>query len=233
MRGDPETPPERATMKFSQQAWSRIDPIYGAILEHPFIRELSQGSLSRARFQFYMTQDALYLAEFAAVLSLIAGRAPDPDTQARFEASARNVMMVEQALHETFFREFGVEDDMTARAGMTPACFSYTNYLHRVVGREPVAVAVAAVLPCFWIYWQVGRHIRSQAAPENPYQRWIETYGNPDFGARVDNFTAIADGMAASAPPETQAAMLEAFRRAAQLEWMFWDSAYRLESWPV
>jgi hypothetical protein len=27
--------------------------------------------------------------------------------------------------------------------------------------------------------------------------------------------------------------MIRAFVRASQLEWMFWDSAHRLESWPV
>jgi thiaminase/transcriptional activator TenA len=27
--------------------------------------------------------------------------------------------------------------------------------------------------------------------------------------------------------------MLDAFVRACEYEWMFWDSAYRLESWPT
>jgi len=27
--------------------------------------------------------------------------------------------------------------------------------------------------------------------------------------------------------------MYDAFARATQLEWIFWDSAFRLESWPV
>ncbi len=220
-------------MTFSQTAWGQIAPIYSAILEQPFIRELSAGSLSRARFQFYMTQDALYLAEFSRVLSLIAARTPDPDAKTQFTASAQNVMVVEQALHETFFKEFGIGDDVMAKAEMASTCFAYTNYLHRVVGQEPAAVAVASVLPCFWIYWEVGKHIRAQAAPENPYQRWIETYGNPVFGERVTNVIAIADDMAASAPTEINDAMQEAFRRASQLEWMFWDSAYRLEGWPV
>jgi thiaminase/transcriptional activator TenA len=35
------------------------------------------------------------------------------------------------------------------------------------------------------------------------------------------------------ASPSARERMHAAFRRAAQLEWMFWDSAYRLEDWPV
>jgi thiaminase/transcriptional activator TenA len=41
------------------------------------------------------------------------------------------------------------------------------------------------------------------------------------------------DEAAAGASPGLQARMHAAYTRAAQLEWMFWDSAYRLEQWPV
>ena len=41
------------------------------------------------------------------------------------------------------------------------------------------------------------------------------------------------DEAAAAASPNGRAKMHAAFTRATQLEWMFWDSAYRLEAWPV
>jgi thiaminase/transcriptional activator TenA len=44
---------------------------------------------------------------------------------------------------------------------------------------------------------------------------------------------AISDQVAIDATPALRAQMLAAFKRASQLEWMFWDSAYRLEAWPV
>ncbi|MBT3532238.1 MAG: thiaminase II [Rhodospirillaceae bacterium] len=219
-------------MKFSEQTWGRIAPIYGAILDHPFIQELSAGSLSRERFQFYMIQDALYLADFSAALALIADRTPDPDIATQFRESARNALAVEGVLHETFLREFGTSGDKTT-VEASSTCFAYTNYLLATAQRSPVEVAVAAVLPCFWIYWEVGKHIRAGAAPANPYQRWIDTYGDEVFGSRVRHAISIADGMADAAAPTDRDAMLAAFYRASQLEWMFWDSAYRRETWPV
>ena len=220
-------------MKFSEQAWGEIAPIHARILEHPFIRELALGTLSRERFQFYMIQDALYLTDFSRVLSLIAARAPDPDTMLRFDESARNALIVERTMHETFFREFSITGDAVARAEMTSTCFGYTNFLLATAQRSPVEVSIAAVLPCFWIYWEVGSFIRAEAAPANPYWRWVETYGDEKFGARVREVIATADEMAASTAPTVRDGMMHAFRRAAQLEWMFWDSAYRLETWPV
>jgi thiaminase (transcriptional activator TenA) len=41
------------------------------------------------------------------------------------------------------------------------------------------------------------------------------------------------DEAASSAAPGLRERMHAAYRRAAQLEWMFWDSAYRQEQWPV
>lgn len=220
-------------MTFSERAWEDIAPIYGAILDHPFIRELAGGTLSTERFRFYMVQDALYLAAFSRVLSLIADGAPDGDTTARFEEYARTALIVEQALHETFFERFGIAGEAAARSEMTPTCLAYTGWLLATAHEQPFAVSVAAVQPCFRIYWEVGRHIQAGAASDNPYQLWIDTYGDESFGEAVRAVMATADRAAESAAPEVRDAMLRAFRRASRLEWMFWDSAYRLDGWPV
>src|SRR5213596_3631246 len=63
-------------MAFAQELWRSIGPIYAAILRHPFVRGLTDGTLPRERFRFYAVQDALYLREFARALSLAAARAP-------------------------------------------------------------------------------------------------------------------------------------------------------------
>jgi thiaminase/transcriptional activator TenA len=44
---------------------------------------------------------------------------------------------------------------------------------------------------------------------------------------------AATDEVAATASDSLRERMHAAFKRATQLEWMFWDSAYRLEEWPV
>ncbi|MDE0940491.1 MAG: carboxy terminal-processing peptidase, partial [Pirellulales bacterium] len=87
-----------------------------------------------------------------------------------------NALAVEGVLHATFLRDFALAEDAGVKAEKTATCFSYTNYLVATAQGEPVEVAVASVLPCFWIYWEVGRHIQTRAGPSNPYERWINTY---------------------------------------------------------
>jgi thiaminase (transcriptional activator TenA) len=220
-------------MTFSQDAWQRIAPLYARILALPFNKELAAGTLSRERFTFYMLQDAHYLSYFAKALAVTAARAPDADALIQLAGSAREAVVVERALHEGFFRDFGISPDEAAATPPSPTCAHYTHYLLALAHNAPYEVSVAALLPCFWIYWEVGKHLLEGARPGNPYQAWIDTYADEDFATGVRKVIALSDEIAAATTPAMRERMHEAFRRAAQLEWMFWDSAYRRESWPV
>jgi thiaminase/transcriptional activator TenA len=220
-------------MSFTQEAWARIGPLYEKIVELPFNRELAAGTLTRERFIFYMLQDAHYLTWFGRALAVTAARAPDADALIQFAGSAREAVVVERALHESFFRTFNVSADAAAATRPSPTCAHYTHYLLALAYNAPYEVSVAALLPCFWIYWEVGKHLLAIASPKNPYQAWIDTYADEAFAEGVRKVIRISDRLAAAATPAVRAQMLEAFVRASQLEWMFWDSAWRLEAWPV
>jgi thiaminase/transcriptional activator TenA len=218
-------------MTFTEQLWDEIKPIYAAILAHPFINELAEGNLSRERFVFYMQQDSLYLQDFSRALGLAGVRSPSTASmQAWLESGARAVT-VEQGLHEVYFEEFGAKP----AAEKSPACLAYTSYLKATAATGTYAEAVAALLPCFWIYREVGTSIFERAQDrlaDNPYRRWIETYSGEAFARSVDRALGIVEDVAREARAEEQASMRRAFVTSARLEWMFWDSAYRLERWP-
>ncbi|MCG8353326.1 MAG: thiaminase II [Chloroflexales bacterium] len=218
---------------FSQQAWKAITPIYARIIELPFIQELMAGTLAIDRFQFDMRQDAYYLQDFSRVLAVAAARSSDADMIVKFAEDAQRAIVVERALHGSYFTQFGITPAEVARTEASPTCFSYTHFLLATAYHAPYEALVAAVLPCFWIYWEVGKHIYAHAAPNNPYRAWIDTYAGDDFGETVQATIAAADAVGVQTSPSKRNAMLQAFVRAAQLEWMFWDSAYCRETWPV
>ena len=218
--------------RFSDEAWRSIAGLRDAIHRHPFIAELAAGTLSRARFQGYITQDALYLAQFARALAIAAAKAPDAATLEAFANWALGAVAVEQQLHGRYLAEFGVDPAAVAAVGLAPDCLAYTSFLIATAYHEPWEVAIAALLPCFWIYWDVGSAIARQAPAENPYGAWIETYAGEGFGAAVRAITAIVDTAAAPVTPLLRSRMLAGFSRAAQYEFLFWDGAYRRRGWP-
>ena len=219
-------------IRFSDEAWERTRRLREAIHGLPFNTELAAGSLTRERFRGYILQDALYLGRFSRALAIAAAKAPDSDAMQSFAQSALRAVAVEQALHGQYLREFGIDPARIGEAETSPDCLAYTSYLIAAAYHEPWEVLVAALLPCFRIYWDVGCAIAQRAAPENPYRAWIDTYADERFGKAVETAVAVGDRAAAAVTATTRAAMLAAFVRACQFEWMFWDSAYQRRDWP-
>jgi thiaminase/transcriptional activator TenA len=220
-------------MAFSDELWKSIDGIYAAILRHPFVMGLTDGSLPRDRFQFYAVQDALYLREFARGLSLAAARAPQDDWIIMFNEHAAGALRVERALHESFFAEFGLTPAQVWATPLAPTNLAYTSYLLAAAYGAPFHEAMAALLPCYWIYWEVGRALERAGSPDALYLRWIGTYASEEFGSLVRAVIDATDATAAGLTPAQRDAMRRHFVTTSRYEWMFWEMGYRREAWPV
>jgi thiaminase/transcriptional activator TenA len=220
-------------MALTAELWSSIETIYAAILRHPFLRGLTDGSLDRASFRFYAVQDALYLREFARALSLAAARAPEDDWIVMFNEHAAGALRVERALHESFFKEFGLAPADVAATPMAPTNVAYTSYLLAVAYGAPFHEAMAALLPCYWIYWEVGKTLERAGSPEPLFARWIDTYASEEFGGVVRAVLSATDATAGRLGPAEREAMRRHFATTSRYEWMFWEMGYRREAWPV
>jgi thiaminase/transcriptional activator TenA len=218
---------------FSRRAWEQNAKTYELIRTMPFNAELAAGTLSEVRFKHYITQDAHYLIGFGRALAVAAAKAPGPDRIVQFAKAAEVAIIVERELHDSFFRQYAITPQSFAETALSPACHHYVSFLLATAYAEPYEVVLGALLPCFWIYAEVGRDIHSRAAADHPYRAWIDTYAGEEFHAAVRDVVAATDEAAEGASSQLRERMHRAFRRAIQLEWLFWDSAYRLETWPV
>jgi thiaminase/transcriptional activator TenA len=218
---------------FTSECWQAIAPIYAAILRHPFIAGLTDGSLPRDGFRFYVVQDALYLRDFARGLSLAAARAPRDEWIIMFNQHAAGALEVERQLHESFFEDFGLSAGEVAATPLAPTNLAYTSYLLAVAHGAPFHEAVAALLPCYWIYWEVGKELERRGSPDPLYARWIGTYASEAFGSVVRAALDCADALAAELRPAELAAMTRHFVTTSRYEWMFWEMGWRRETWPV
>ena len=217
----------------SVRLWAGIDDIYEAILAHPFIAGLTDGSLEREAFRFYVVQDAHYLREYARALSAAASRAPAEADIAMFAEHAAGAIAVERSLHESFFADFGLTEEEVAATPMAPTNLAYTSYLLASAYGGSFSEALGAVLPCYWIYWEVGKALLERDSPDALYRRWIETYGGEEFAGVVRAVLALTDRLGPELAPADEARMHGRFRTTSRYEWMFWEMGYRRERWPV
>lgn len=218
---------------FTQRLWQGIVPVYAAILAHPFLAGLADGTLPRDAFRFYVVQDAHYLRDYARALALLAGRAHEEGASLVLARHAQGAIEVERSLHDSFFRDFGLDAGDVAATPLSPTTVAYTSYLLATAHGGSFAEGMAAVLPCYWIYREVGRHLLALGSPDPLYRRWIDTYGGEEFDAVVEEALAIAESAGQAAGPEEQARMERHFRTTSRYEWLFWDAGWHRETWPV
>jgi len=218
---------------FSGELWQGISGIYGAILEHPFLTGLTDGSLPPSAFACYVVQDVLFLQQYARALAAVASRAPTSAGTLMFAEHAAGIITDEQKLHDSLLADLGIDPAAVDAAEPAPATLAYTSYLLAVTSNGSYAEGVAAVLPCYWIYWEAGRELARRGSPVARFQQWIDTYASEEFGEVVRAVRDVADELGPGLTPAGRALMHRHFRTVSRYEWMFWDMGYREETWPV
>ena len=219
--------------RFTEELWRGAADIYGAILAHPFLSGLADGSLQQDTFAFYMVQDALYLRGYAQALAAMASRAPDSADLEMFARHAADAVAVERALHDSLFADLGIDPASVDVTEPAPTTLAYTSYLLATARGGSYPEGTGAVLPCYWIYWEVGKELVRRGSPDPRYQRWIDTYGGQEFGDVVREVLAVTDRLGPGLAPSERALVHRHFRTTSRYEWMFWDMGFRKESWPL
>ena len=221
------------SQSLTAELWNGITSIYEAILEHPFVTGLTDGTLPADSFAFYVVQDALYLRDYARTLAVVAARAPDTAGTEMFARHAAEIITVERALHDSLMAGLGIDAAAAEAAEPAPTTLAYTSYLLATALSGSYAEGVGVVLPCYWIYYEVGRELLRRGSPNPQYQKWIDTYADDQYGEVVRSVLDAGDALGPSLGAAERARVERHFRVTSQYEWMFWDAGYRQERWPL
>lgn len=217
----------------TDRLWSDIDRTYAAILAHPFLKGIADGTLPKERFRYFILQDARYLQVYARALSSIGGKAPLLADTEFFATRSAVAIGVEHSLHEGLLKELGLDRSAVEATEPSPTTLAYTSYILAQVHGGSFADGLASVLPCYWIYRRMGCQLAEPGSPDPLYQRWLQTYASPEFGQAVDSVVALADRVGETLGEHEVARVRTHFSTASRYEWMFWDAAWREEGWAL
>ena len=220
-------------MTFSRQLRQEANPCWQASFAHPFVRGIADGSLPLDCFRHYVLNDSYYLTHFAEAQAIGAAKAGDLHTAARMAEHVQNTYNAELALHENFAKRLGITEEEKARFQPSPTAYAYTSHLLRVAYTGHFGDIIAAILPCYWLYWEIGERLRG-AQPEEPiYREWIAAYGGDWFRELVREQIDRLDEWAERVSERDRERMKRHFLISSRYELMFWEMAYRRESWPA
>ena len=206
-----------------------------AILAHPFVTGVGDGSLPVEKFRYYVMQDYAYLIEYSRVLALASARAPDLETMGWFAQLLDETLSTEMELHRTYCAEFGISRQQLEDTRPAPTTIGYTSFLLKVAHQGSFGELVAALLPCQWGYWEIGELLarRGEHREAPLYSQWIQMYSSAEFTALAQYIRGLADRLGNQAGPVEQEAMTEAYLTSLRFEHLFWDMSYNLEGWAV
>ncbi|WP_284978012.1 bifunctional hydroxymethylpyrimidine kinase/phosphomethylpyrimidine kinase [Arthrobacter sp. fls2-241-R2A-200] len=209
--------------EFAKVLWQEALPELEAIHGLSFIQGLQSGALDETEFTYYLAQDALYLNGYSRVLARAGALAPTEEEQLFWARGSQMCLEVESELHRNWL------STRTATTITGPVTKSYVDHLLAATSSGSYAVVLAAVLPCYWLYAEVGQQLHSAyiddgANPAHPYAAWLATYADEGFAAATRKAIDFTDAAASAASPREREAMVEAFRQSCRYETAFFDA---------
>ena len=207
--GSAATPPLPTPPALPESWWSGIADVRDRIHSSPFVRGLIDGRLERSAYRWYLGQDALYLAGYADLLDRASASAPTADEATFWADAARACREEELRLHRD---ELG--DEVHA---LSPVTAAYLGQLRAAASHAEHAVLIAAVLPCFWIYADVGAG-RTPTTSDHPYREWLAAYAAEAFHESTRRAIGYVTSAWNAADATTRSRAWDAFRASAELE---------------
>lgn len=204
----------------TQRLWNIAAAQWDAIVALPFIEDLGSGALDESAFSFYLDQDAQYLSSYSKALARLASLAPSTEEQLHWAESAYGCLAEEAELHRTWLQ---------GRVSSAPSrvTSAYTDFLIRCTHTDDYVVAAASVLPCYWLYAEVGLYLAEHDSEDHPYHAWLKVYGGEDFLGSVRRSLEIVEQALARADEETRSRAERAYISACIHEVDFFDQADR------
>ncbi len=218
-------------MKLSSLLYDEVKDIWDGYRNHPFVREIGEGTLPLDKFRYFMVQDYLYLLDYAKVFALGVVKAKDETLMRRFADLVYGTLNGEMKLHKSYMKRLGITDEEIRTAKPSLSNTSYTNYMLWVGNNEGILELLVSILACSWSYKKIGDFLA-----ENPeslghefYGEWVESYSSEEYAQGNEEILSLVDTLGRNISEKQLENLKTIFINCSQYEAMFWDMAYRKE----
>lgn len=223
------------TEKFTDQIFNRIEPLWDAYLEHPFVKGIGEGTLDEEKFKHYLKQDYIYLIEYSRIFAIGASKSKDLQSMTMFANLLHGTMNYEMDLHREYADKFGISNEELEKTEPSATMTAYTSYMLNKAQLGGVENATAAVLACAWSYNFIGKELAKWpgALEHELYGNWVKMYSSKGFTKIADDCKDLLNELAAEKPENELKELEEIVVQTSNFEYMFWDMAEEISDWPV
>ena len=223
-------------MTVTAQLKSKHSALWNEAIDHRFITELGEGTLSRERFARYFVQDYIFINDLVKMAGIAVAKAPDMRSARPVEQFLNAILGAEDALFIEAFKTLGVPEAEYSGAEALPATAAFGNFLVRLAYEGTFREICTAMLVTEGVYLAWGDRLRADGADPAAsgselgrfYQGWIDLHTDDVLGPIVRFLTSVVDRAELTEVPGLEAI----FERALRCEVACWDMAYEGENWP-
>ena len=217
-------------MALSDDLKNNAGALWEQVVRHPFVIALGDGTLPPEVFRVYFQQDYLFLRDWMVLLSLGIAKSPDFDAARSISTFLNGGLAGEEGLFRQAFRDMGMSQDQVAALEPLPTTLAYGGFLRAVAHEGTFLEIAAALLAIEWPYLEWAQMLNAAGKrPSDPYyQAWIDIHASQE----MQDIVAFLRQRLDTATSLDRDRITEIFVRSMRYEYLFWEMAYRGESWP-
>lgn len=213
-------------MGFADELRNRYTEDWDAAVNHTFVGQLLDGSLSDDHLRHYLVQDYQFCDAFTALLGQAVASAPSLSSRLVFAGVLGAFASDENTYFQDCFNELDVPEADRTSPELGPATRDFDNLMRSALASRSYPEVLAVLLVAEWLYgdWAARAGEPSAWPAHAKHAEWIRLHNNPGYNAWVtwlrDEFDAVepADGAERDRVAAT-------FGEAVRLERAFFDAA--------
>ena len=177
---------------WSEEVWNEVKEIVDKIKKHGFIQQMLEGTLNENIFKEYILQDIMYCDIFNSCMKKLSEKIDVDEYKNKLIEFSQSKSSI--SMREMYQTKYGLVPNKLKNK----TCEKYTKLISDSVNNCSVQEGLSSMLACYWIYFDVGNYIhenqiKNKDNKENKYQSWINNYGNPNYGKKVECYRNICD----------------------------------------
>lgn len=217
-------------LKFTDLLFKEVKDIWNEYLDHPFVKEIGEGSLDKEKFKKYLIQDYLYLKEYAKVYSIGFTKANSVKEMKFYYEAIQGIIEDESAVHIKYLEDFGIKKESIEEYSTEIANLNYTTYMQNTAIKGNMKEIAMAVMPCTWSYNYIGHKLyenHKDTLDGNFYKPWIESYALEGFTSLTNTWIDYIDNICKEVSEKEKKRLIEIFVNSSIYEMEFWNMSYK------
>ena len=223
-------------MKFSQLAHEKSASLWLSSKNHPFIKGIEDGTLPLSAFKAYLIQDNYYVKNYLAIYDKILATSQDSQVIGALKSGIQAITAYDVDQQNGIYQGLNMTNDEIQQAEILPTTYHYTCHMHHAFDSYGEVHALAALLPCPWLYLEIFQEMLARKdylkGTQQIYIDFVNSYADETFQGYVHEMIQLLDDLVNKHQDELDMdLLLQQFMYSSAEELRFWQMTLLPEKW--